>query len=116
MSLLPTPARAGHGADPDHPRLHQRPLSVEEVRARWEVRAAQWRARELAESVFGEVSESALVSLRPWGQLRGLLRLRVPFSDLAGFREREARFLAAAESDAVLSRVPLVYVFAPDGG
>jgi hypothetical protein len=114
VTAIPEPFARGGLPEPDHPRLLQRPHSLSEQRARWEVRAAQWRARELAELVFGVVSESALSALRPHGPLRGLLRLRVPFSDLALHREREARFMAAVESDPVLARIRLVYVIAPD--
>jgi hypothetical protein len=114
MTLLPEPAAGGGLPEPEHPRLIQRPWSVAEQRARWEVRAAQWRARELAEVCFGDVSESSLTSLRPTGPLRGLLRLHVPFSDLGAHREREARFLAAVDSDPILTRIRLVYVIAPD--
>lgn len=110
--LIPSPAR-GHGPEADHPRLQQRPLDEAERRARWEVRAAQWRALELAEDVFGAVSESALVSARPYGRLRGLLTLSVPFMGLELHREREARFLAAVSIDPLLTRVPLVYVLGP---
>lgn len=113
MSLIPEPARPGAMPDPEHPRLLQRPLSLAERRARWEVRAAQWRAREIAEAVFGDVGESALVSLRPTGPLRGLLRLEVPFVDFEAHAERERRFLAAVEADPVLERVPLVFVIDP---
>lgn len=113
MSLLPArPDR--HGPEPDHPRLHQRPPSRAERRARWEVRAAQWRARELAEGIFGAVSEMGLVGVRAGGPFRGLLRLAVPFADLDAHRVREARFLAAAASDPILSLVPLLYVIGPD--
>jgi len=112
--MIPEPISRGGLPEPEHPRLLQRPYSLAERRARWEVRAAQWRARELAELVFGQVSESSLCSLRPRGDLRGLLRLRVPFSDLVAHREREARFMAAVESDPVLTQIRLVYVIAPD--
>jgi hypothetical protein len=116
MSVFPE-SSAGHGVpEPEHPRLQQRPYSLAERRARWEVRAAQWRARELAEAVFGEVTDSSLVSLRPSGALRGLLHLEVPFQDLATHRERESRFMAAVERDPVLACVPLVYVMAPGLG
>ncbi len=112
-ALLP---QGPHGSspEPDHPRLHQQPFSLAERRARWEVRAAQWRAREIAEIVFGGVSESSLVSLRSDGPLRGLLRLEVPFLELGVHRARESRFLAAVESDPVLARIPLVYVIGPE--
>lgn len=114
MSLLPEPRAHQSLPEPDHPRLLQRPHSIAEQKARWEVRAAQWRARELAEVVFGVVGESSLLALRPDGMLRGLLRLNVPFVDLPAYRAREARFMAAVESDPILSRIRLVYVIAPD--
>ena len=104
----------GHGPEPDHPQLHQRPLSRAEMRRRWEVRAAQWRARELAEWVFGGVSDMGLIGMRPDGPMRGLLRLDVPFDDPAAHRDREARFMAAVHADPLLSTVPLVYVIGPD--
>jgi hypothetical protein len=100
--------------EPEHPGLQQRPLTDAERRARWEVRAAQWRARELAEIVFGRVTESALVGAKAGGTLRGLLRLRVPFGDLRQHRAREARFMAAVAADPVLAHVRLVYVIGPE--
>lgn len=107
--------RIAEGAlpEPEHTRLQVHPLSLAERRARWEVRAAQWRARELAETVFGGVGEAVLTGLRSGGTLRGLLNLEVPFTDLASHRVREARFLAAVAADPVLSRVRLVYVIGP---
>ncbi len=116
MSLLGERAQHHGLPEPEHPRLTQRPLSQAELRARWEVRAAQWRAREIAELVFGEVTDSTLVSLRPDGPLRGLLHLEVPFSDLEAHHEREERFMAAVHTDPVLARVRLVYVMAPNLG
>ena len=114
MSAFLPPNSPGADTEPDHPRLQERPLSRAEEKARWEVRAAQWRARELAESVFGAVSDTGLTSVRSSGPLRGLMRLQVPFHDLDVHRAREARFLAAVESDPILSDVRLVYVFGPD--
>ena len=113
MSGIVPPGAPGGLPDSEHPRLQQRPLSVAERRARWEVRAAQWRAREIAEVVFGSVAESSMVSLRVEGALRGLLRLEVPFHDLPTHRAREDRFLAAVADDPVLTRINLVYVFGP---
>jgi hypothetical protein len=106
------------GADPDRdaPRLQQRPLTPAERRARWEVRAAQWRARELAERVFGDVSAMGVTGIRADGPLRGLMRLDVPFEDLDDHRAREERFLAAVESDPLLASVRLVYVFGAEAG
>lgn len=110
------PGRAVPGSDaPDHPRLHQEPLSPAEQRARWQVRAAQWRAYELACHVFGAVSDVGLIGMRREGSMRGLLRLDVPFSDVDLHREREARFMAAVGADPLLSSVPLVYVIGPHG-
>ncbi len=114
MSGIVPRSAGGGGLEPEHPRLQQRPHSPAEQRARWEVRAAQWRARELAEAVFGSVSDSSLLGLRREGALRGLLHLQVPFLDLDVHRAREERFLAAARADPILARIPLVYVFAPE--
>ncbi len=114
MNAFLPPAGRGDRPDADHPSLQQRPLSQAEQQARWEVRAAQWRAREIAESVFGRVSRSSLIGIRPAGSMRGLLNLEVPFTDLQTHRSREDRFLAAVRSDPVLSRVPLVYIVGPE--
>ena len=109
------PAHYGQGdGDPEHPRLQQEPASPAEQRARWEVRAAQWRAHELAHVVFGAVSDVGMISMRRGGDMRGLLRLEVPFDDLEAHRAREARFMAAVSMDPLLSTVPLVYVIGPD--
>lgn len=114
-AFLPAGAR-GPETDPDHPRLLERDLDREERRARWAVRAAQWRAMELAEAVFGSVSDGSLQGLRASGAVRGLLVLRVPFDGLEAHRDRETRFLQAAAEDPVLSGVPLLYVFGADHG
>lgn len=112
-AFLPVSAR-GAPREPEHPSLQQRPLTEAERRARWEVRAAQWRARAIAEAVFGRVGESSLFGAKAGGGLRGLLRLQVPFSDLGEHREREARFLAAVDADPVLAHIRLVYVIGPE--
>ena len=111
MSAFLPPQGRGAPSEADHPQLLERDLDRDELRARWAVRAAQWRARELAEAVFGAVTETTLKGLRTSGDARGLLVLGVPFRDLETHRAREARFMAAAHDDPVLSQVPLVYVF-----
>lgn len=98
----------------DNPVLRQEPYSPSEQRKRWEVRAAQWRARELAQLVFGDVSDMGLSGIRGGGEMRGLLRLDVPFDDLCKHHDREARFMAAVLNDPLLSAVPLLYVIGPD--
>ena len=103
----------GPGPEQEHPKLHQRPNTPEERRARWEVRAAQWRARELAELVWGSVNGMSMTGIRGAGPLRGLLRLDVPFDELSGHREREERFLDAVARDPLLADVPLVFVIGP---
>jgi hypothetical protein len=105
---------SGAGPELEHPKLHQRPTSPDEQRARWEVRAAQWRARAIAEHVWGSVSAMGLTGIRGAGPLRGMLRLDVPFADLEGHRACESRFLDAVSRDPLLSEVPLVYVIGPD--
>jgi len=114
MSAFPSGPSRGAPSDAEHSSLHQRPLSPAERRGRWEVRAAQWRARAIAERVFGHVRDTALVSMRPEGSLRGLLRMSVPFCGLPDHRAKEERFLAAVDDDPVLSRIRLVYVIGPD--
>jgi hypothetical protein len=111
-SLVPRGPRGPDG-EAQHPHLLQGARDQAEVQERWAVRAAQWRARELAESVFGDGVEARLRGLRTRGPARGLLTLGVPFADLATHRSREARFMAAASDDPILSRVPLIYVFGP---
>lgn len=111
------PRRPGGGevrSDLPEPRL-QAILTEEDRVGRWEVRAAQWRALELASAAFGEPVRSSLLGLRTRGALRGLLRLDVPWEGLERHREREALFLAMADADPLLSRVPLVFVLGPDG-
>ena len=98
----------------DNPVLRHEPYSPSEQRKRWEVRAAQWRARELAQLVFGDVSDMGLSGIRGGGEMRGLLRLDVPFDDLCKHHDREARFMAAVLNDPLLSAVPLLYVIGPD--
>ena len=94
-------------------------LAREEERGRWEARAAQWRARALAEAIFGGEVEASLAGHTTRGPFRGLLHLRVPFprvegpdAGLAEHRAREAAFLSAAARDPVLVQVPFLYVFA----
>lgn len=107
---LPT-RQGGFEPEADHARLLQRPPSPAERRARWEVHAAHWRARALAETVFGSVASSRLTAIRASGPLRGLVRLDVPVPDLVSHHDRESRFAAAVEADPLLARIPLVYVF-----
>lgn len=109
------PARsAGAGPEADHPVLRQRPLTSAEARSRWEVRAAQWRAVELAELIFGSVTGIGVSGFRSDGPIRGMMRMAVPFSELQAHQARQARFLAAADADPILSRVPFIYVIGPD--
>jgi hypothetical protein len=83
------------------------------VRTRWSIRAAQWRALELAREVFGEEASAALDSFAPRGAFFGMVRLEVPFEDLASHQDREAQFSALAGADELLCAVPLVFVFDP---
>ena len=99
--------------DQPYPALLERSLLREDQLLRWEVRAAQWRAHELAVAAFGPGIQMSLTGLRQHGELRGLLRLDVPFQDLHGHLEREARFMASVNADPLLTRVPLIYVVGP---
>lgn len=95
--------------------LRQRELDAEERRRVLEVRAASWRARELAAAVFGEPVRTVLRARPRPEPPRGLLRIDVPFEELAEHRDRERAFLAAVHADPLLSEVPLVYVVGPAG-
>jgi hypothetical protein len=88
-------------------------LGEEPAHWRWEARAAQWRAMELAEHVFGGEVSARLSGRSGRTPFRGLLHLDVPFADLDTHRAREAVFLASAAVDPILARVPFVYVLGP---
>jgi hypothetical protein len=108
------PRRSGSGEAPEVPATGLRQVLTEEDRiARWEVRAAQYRAHELALEAFGGPVRTHLMGVRTRGAMRGLLEMGVPFRDLPEHRAREARFLAAVSTDPLLSRVGLVYVLGP---
>lgn len=114
--ILPLrPSGGDEDAGLPEPRL-QGILSEAERAARWEVRAAQWRALELAGAAFGPGVRGTLLGLRPRGNLRGLLKLEVPFADLDAHRRREAAFLGMVGTDPLMARVSLVFVVGPDGG
>lgn len=104
--------------DDGEPWIHLVDPALDRVqgRRRWEARTAQWRARALAEAVFGGEVEARLAGHGGGHAFRGLLHLDVPFAGLERHREGEARFLAAAARDPVLSGVPFVYVFGARSG
>lgn len=81
------------------------------MRFRWSLRAAQWRALEIARAVFGPDAGARLDSYGPGGGFDGLVHLRVPFHGLDDHLSREACFTRLAGADEVLARVPLVFVF-----
>ncbi len=116
MSALLPLRPDGQGQDggrPDTSLLER--LTEERRTGRWEVRAAQWRALELARAAFGPGVRATLLGIRHRGSLRGLLKLDVPFTDLDIHREREAAFLGMVGDDPLMTRVPLVFVVGPDG-
>ncbi len=81
---------------------------------RWVVRAAQWKALELAEQVFGPGVEARLEGDAGPPPFRGLVRLAVPFHGLERHWRRERIFTELAGQDEVLREAPLVFVFEPD--
>lgn len=107
---FPTPAR---GPEPEEEKIVQIDPTREQSRWRWEIRAAQWRARELAEAVFGGAVGARLTGRTPRGAFHGLLHLEVPFENLDTHRSLEAVFLASAARDPLLGGVPLVFVLSP---
>lgn len=74
---------------------------------------ARWRAAELAAEIFGTPLDHRMSRGVGGGGFRGVLELEVPFHGLDDHREKEALFVAAARSDEVLGRMPLLYLFAP---
>ena len=94
-------------------------MAIEEVRARWTVRSAQYRAWVLARDVFGDsVSvrlQGASIAAGRSGAypFRGLVYVDVPFHSAQRHQERERAFVKRTQSDPVLSEVSLVYVFSP---
>lgn len=106
-------------SDIPEPRLRGTLTQTERL-GRWEVRAAQWRAVELAREAFGPGVRGSLLGLRAEGSLRGLLQLDVPFETTEGsgldeHRRREVEFLASVGNDPLLQAVPLLYVFGAVG-
>ncbi len=83
------------------------------ARQRWSIRAAQWRALELARSVFGESASLHSGGFPPRGAFQGLVHLAVPFRTMDEHRDGESRFVALASADELLGSVPLVFVFDP---
>lgn len=95
--------------------VHIDPLLARRVDARpWEVRAAQWRAWELAELSFGEGVRVALTGRRGSPPFRGMLSMTVPFRGLEDHKRREEVFLSWATADPILSRIPLIFLFQPE--
>jgi hypothetical protein len=80
----------------------------------WEVRAAQWRAWALAEIAFGEGVQVAWAGRAGYQGVRALLTLNVPFRNLPDHQARESLFLAWAQTDEILSGMPLIFVFQPE--
>jgi hypothetical protein len=114
-ALFPFQASSGDEAsDLPEPRL-QGILSEDERAERWEVRAAQWRALELARVAFGPQVRGTLLGMRTRGGLRGLLKLDVPFVDLHAHQRREAAFLGMVGADPLMAQVPMVFVVGPHG-
>lgn len=110
------------GLDGERTTLFLPDRSRAEQRRAWRVRAAEYRARALAELVFGDDVPTRLTggSAPPvpgaegdGGSFQGMISLDVPFVDLDVHRHRERLFRAWAARDPVLSRVPLVFVFRP---
>jgi hypothetical protein len=105
------------GGDPESTESIDHSVAEREVRSRWTLQTARWRARELAEAVFGEDVPVRVEQRVPGASghaFRALLRLSVPFRSLEQHRSMERVFTACAADDPVLSRVPLIYVFDPD--
>ena len=109
-----TPSPAGQAPDLETTE-HIDPFLDRFVEIRpWELRSAQWRAREFAEIAFGGEVGARLVGRPGYRSFRGLLYLFVPFRNLADHEDRQALFLSWVGRDPVLRRVSLIFVFEPD--
>jgi len=80
---------------------------------RWEVRAGEWAALELARHVFGDDTGVRLAGWPSRAPFRGMLTLQVPFRSMVDHRRREGVFLHLVARDPVLARVPFVFIFEP---
>ena len=109
--FVPGPPGNEH-AGPEPTTLLDRRATEAWAEHRWSVRAAQWRAVELAGAIFGPGVRGELAGGVLQGPFRALLHLEVPFRDLDAHRAGESLFVAMAGADPVLSQVPFVYVFA----
>jgi hypothetical protein len=109
--LRPEPPRPP--SDPERT-VHLDPFLARRLETRpWEVRAAQWRARELAELAFGEDVRAELTGRGGSPPFRGLLNLTVPFRSMEDHQRRERIFLSWVPMDPILSAVPFVFLFQP---
>jgi hypothetical protein len=90
-----------------------RRLRDEERREHWEADGARWRAGALAEAIFGSGVVPRLRYARGAAGFRALVELEVPFRGLEDHQAREARFVAEAGRDEILSRIPALFVFTP---
>jgi hypothetical protein len=113
MDELLRPHAGGQPNDPETSESVDPFLARQVERKPWELRAAQWRARLLAEMAFGGEVEVSLVGRPGFPTFRGLLYVSVPFLDLLDHNQRQSLFLGWAGEDPVLRRVPLVFVFEP---
>jgi hypothetical protein len=105
---------SGFSPDPERTE-HLDPLLSRRVETRpWQLRAAQWRAVELAELAFGEGVVGELAGRGGFSPFRGLLTLTVPFQELADHRRKEEVFLSWALRDPILTQVPFVFLFRPE--
>jgi hypothetical protein len=113
-AILPT-GPGNLAREPEATSIQDPRRETEQQRFRWEIRAAQWRALEIARAIWGESVSASLSGYGSRGAFRGLLHLEVPLAggsrfDLELHREREDAFTRAAGRDPVLERIPLVYL------
>lgn len=114
MDELFSPQAGGTPVEPEATE-HIDPLLARRVETRpWELQSAKWRAQFFAEMAFGAPVEVTLAGRPGYPDFRGLIYLSVPFRHLSDHNSRQALFLAWAEGDPVLGRIPLIYVFEPD--
>jgi len=113
MDEMFSPKRRGPEGGPEPTASLDPTVDLRLERRPWEIRTAQWQAWVLAEAAFGPEVQVRLGGLGGPKTYRGLLTVRVPFPSLPAHREREALFMSWVDTDPVLSRLPLIYVFEP---
>ncbi len=89
------------------------PRIERDPRHHWTLQSALWRARLLADAVFGASCCCDVGAFPRTVAFQGMLELEVPFVDPEQHFRRERLFRSWASRDPVLGQVSLLFVFRP---